>query len=260
MAFSRKQMVAIIMRLKAKGLIKYVKRAGPRGTVPLPRVVSAASSSKSVILDQKRITKLLARLPQHHVFRRENPTIFLHNASSMRWTLDLLDPEEATFPRGLYEISKNTIHVRGDYMPYGKGMGYAPLHIPKGKRIASAIGSKVLTLLDRKRNGIVGATKAFYHEFAHSLDIRSNKNGTYTIKKSWGDDWVNVVKSEWLLSPKAKDYDPEMLKVHKVYTEDPLESWADSYSLYATSKVSRSRLKREYPLSYEYMKKFFEEK
>lgn len=259
MPFSRKQLKLIFAKLRAKGLLKYVKRAGPRGTKLLPEVISA-SSSKATVLDKNRVTQLLSRLPSHHVFRKENPTIFLHNASSMRWTLNIIDPDEATFPRGLYEISKNTIHVRGDYMPYGKGMGYAPLHIPKGKRAASASGSKILTALARKRNGAIGATKAFYHEFAHSLDLKGNKDGTYTINRSWEDDWINVVKSEWLLSPKAKDYDPELLKIHKVYAEDPMEAWADSYSLYATSKVSRVRLKREYPLSYEYMKKFFGEK
>lgn len=80
-----------------------------------------------------------------------------------------------------------------------------------------------------RRSARVGTVMTFYHEYAHSL-----RGEGITM---WISSW-DVLQREW---------------------RSRHDGFAEAYAFYATSKISRMRLKGKRPISYDFMKRFFKE-
>lgn len=126
---------------------------------------------------------------------------------------------------GMYETFTGRVHVSRSPVEYAMKKGYSsrPLHRPAG-----SILSRFRTI----RNAKIGAAKSFYHEYGHSIygQTSSVQKQSFPMIGEWDD-----VPSRG-------------------------EAFAEAYGAYSTSKFSKNTLRKERPLSFKYMKRFFEEK
>ena len=126
---------------------------------------------------------------------------------------------------GMYETFTGRVHVSVDPTEYLSAKGYSsrPLHRPAG-----SIRSRYRIL----RNAKVGSAKTFYHEYGHSIygQTSSLQKQSFPMIGEWDD------------------------------VPSRSEAFAEAYGAFATSKFGKNTLRKERPLTFEYMKKFFEEK
>ncbi len=219
MALSRRQLRAIFAKMAA-----WKKSGRSRISRAQPR-----ARAPMVGLTQKDVPKLLKRLPRKHREMSTARKVIVHTGGeSLRKAFRKLDIFSANAPPGTVGFYlKRTINVRGDVAPYLRNVGYGvrPAHISRVKPGGN---------FDRRlrRNAKVGSRSAFYHEYAHSVDNLTRFSGVGSWRR---------LRKEWL------------------GVDDMTESWCEAYSMFARSKVSRARLRRERPKSYQYMKAFFEQ-
>lgn len=233
MALSPKQLRLVFAQLRAKGLLKYIKR-GRRIKYTIsqttPEALKAGPSLRQV-MSESRAKALISRLPLGH---QKSVSIALHAA-------DVNIPR----PKGLYpgiEVigsyakSKNLINLRGGSRAYMTSIGYTlrPSHVPKGR-----VGTKSFEI----RNGQLGSAKAFYHEYGHAV----NPGGVYSSK----GDWAKLLPKEW---SGVTPFDP-VTRVSKKQFLNSDEAWSEAYAQYFSTKASRNKLKLYRPESYAYMDK-----
>lgn len=226
MALSRRQLRAIFAKMAA--MRKGGRPAAGRTQAAAPP--RAPKSRPSLMgLTQSDVPKLLARLPRkHRQMSKANHFLIHKNEGALKVAYRKASRRGGEAPRGttgFYDHYNEALHIRVDALPYLGKAGYSsrPSHIPKGSM--RDVGLRLI------RNAKVGSRKAFYHEYGHSVDRGS--------RFSNGHRWL--------------DMGPEWRGVA------PKEAWSESYTMFATSKVSRARLRRERPESYQYMKRFFEQ-
>ena len=91
-----------------------------------------------------------------------------------------------------------------------------------------------------------------YHEIGHSINYKGRLSNDTRWSKVVRSEWRNIRSLGELESVSLWGYPP-------VQAVMPKEAWSEAYSMYARSKSSRNSLRKSRPLTYEYMKKFFEE-
>jgi hypothetical protein len=225
MALSRRQLMAIFAKMAQRKKAAGLPRAQGTGDLRI-KEIALKRPEMPVGLKDEDIPKLLKRVPQSHRRLSEMRDFRVHNSRkslAAAWSKSSpVSPGNSMV--GYYDHFQGKLHVRGDVSPYVGPVGYSPRpsHIP--------MGSQWNTGRFMQRNAKVGSSKAFYHEYGHSI----NNMG----KLSRTREWMNIGTKDWR-------------------GVDPKEAWSESYALYATSKVSRSRLRRERPDAYKYMKEFF---
>ena len=178
-------------------------------------------------IEQRDIVHLVSRVPKHHQQISKAKDFRLHNERSMAaaWQSHGALTSGQRPPVGFFDHFSGVLHTRVDPLPYTSNVGYSsrPAHIPRGMVASSS---------NIRRNAYLGSAKTFYHEYGHSVNHLS--------RFSSKPDWNSILDIEW----------------DRVAGK---EAWSEAYTLYATNKIGRNRLRKERPLSYEYMKKFFEE-
>lgn len=228
MALSPKQLRLVFAKLRAKGLLNYIP-AARKARAPIYQY-----GKETNLFPTDRVNKLLDRIPQSHQnISRVRGLYFGDRSALNRWALKrlaVLDPT-AQFG-GIYHKFTRELFVVDDASLYSSprmGYGKLPSWVKTGKSVS--------------KNQRVGSANALYHEYAHSID-------------GWGDyaktsEWKNIAAKSWgklsIFSPQGPGSPPPVT-----------ESWAEAYSMFARSKPSQQRLKREAPEVYEYMRKFFE--
>lgn len=235
---SRRQLAAIF----AKGWIKNIfKKAAPH---------LQAISKRS--WPEGREYKLIGRLPAKHRKISNLKQVKLFSSEDQRLIFSGLNmPVTTSSISGLYNNKTGIMHINTSPLVYTHKVGYTanPSHIPKLRyKLRGGAGSPSYSSI--KRNTAVGTAKAFYHEYGHSV------NNSYKFSNS--SNWRRVTAAEWRVSEGQTGYSVSKDILGGGKAVPPSESWSEAYSMYATSKVSRARLKRERPKSFDYMKKFFE--
>ena len=178
------------------------------------------------------------RIPKHHQMLSKAKTFTLHNsAQSMEnvW-------KKGNTPAGFFDRASGAIHVRVDTSSYAFPVGYTnlPAHRPRGKEPLTEASA----LRYDARNARVGSASTFYHEYAHSI-------------------FTGMGGYKWSSSDGPQEWNQRGLTAAGEYFEYPLdvnESFAEAYAFYATTSAKGAELRRERPMSYEFVKKFFEEK
>lgn len=226
MPLSKKQLGLIFAKLREKGLLKYIKKG--RGT----RLMAGTSSlARGLTAPKARSESPVPTEILDSIFNKETPKKLLsrlpkeHQRLTMMTGVKIWDSEVLGKKGrvGAYEIFTGKLHVSRSPVEYAFPKGYdrvRPLHVPRGS---------LLSHRRYERNAKLGAAKSFYHEFGHSLWNR--------------------------LTPQQKRSFPAMGEWEGVMRE---EAFSDAYSAYATNKFSKTRLKKEKPFTYEFMRRFFE--
>ena len=240
MALSPKQLRLVFAKLRAKGLLKYTKKGRllPSGGVTRTAGVVSKRTLDS-IFSEEIAQKYMSRLPQRHRDMSNLTKVTI-------WDKFILN-DPSWGDGGAYDPRHGTIHI-----PIAPGrslrdLGYTTsppaykAHKKMLKRTEVGLHEQIRLLrLRQVRNTKVKTAKAFHHEFAHSI---------YTPGVVWKDLVAN--SGEWGdLSLTARALSPELL--HE-------ELFSDAYSMYASGAISRFEMRKERPLTYEFMKKFFEE-
>ena len=283
MALSSKQLRLVFAKLREKGLLKYTKKGRSLKTPYVPalltkkhpdvrRYVWAPKKSyvfhKSHPLDdiisKNVVERLLTRVPKKHLDMSYMTGVKIHDDAI---------PEEALYEgyeftregrdaiRGHFNPVTGIVHVRRSPTSiFMEDIGYSsiPAHRPRGYIIKNPppdrpMFSKPLSPNNplEFRNAKLGAARVFYHEFAHSLRFDQMLKADDSLDAwrpvYWSGEWHDMRHREGL--PGLPLFGP-----HKE------ETFAEAYTWYATNKLGRNRLRKERPMSYEFMKKFFEEK
>ena len=205
-----------------------------------PSVLSQAEME--TVMSPHIAKKLIARLPSAHQSMSKMEKIEI----SDRFLGGFADRHVGSWnPEGIGK-KKNLLRVSRKLENYMKEVGYTskPSHVPGGYWAYKAHTKKEISPEARKRytlrNARLGATKAFYHEYGHSVWSGANEQ----LRSIWSRS-ANI-RGEWYTG----QFPRPML--------DPAESFAEAYTQYATSKVSKARLRRERPVSYSAVASFFE--
>lgn len=197
-----------------------------------PAVLSEADLN--TVMSPTIVRKLIARLPAAH--RK------LSRMKKLEISDDLLIRGVGSWnPTG----KKNLLRISRKPENYMKEVGSTsrPSHIPGGYWAHRLHSEKIMSpeaqMRHTLRNSRVGAAKVFYHEYGHSVWSGTNE-------RFRNDIWIfgPGLREEWRIGRLPP-------------TLDPAESFAESYAQYATSKVSRSRLRKQRPVSYNVMDSFF---
>jgi hypothetical protein len=191
-------------------------------------------------LTAEDVPRLIERLPSSHQKLSSVKDIQIGNAAQLIEAakgpgakITVRDASKWALKGGEYNGGTGVLRVnsaQSGFMGKHPG-GYTRFPVPRH-------GSKNL-----ERRAKVGSAAAFYHEYAHSLVFP--KNFYY-----YSDRWKKISFKEW--RPTASH------RVNKQKLGAESEFWAEAYASYALSRVSRSRLKRERPETYKYMREFFE--
>ena len=256
MALSPKQLRLVFAKLRAKGLLKYVKKGivGPQMSryvgVPFPVRKRSFFSEKELtsIFSHARAQQLVSRLPKKH-----------RDMGGWAIKVKFWDSPAEGIPgypdtSGLFELSTRTFHLERNPIAALAASGYTNprFFIPSGyamKQVRSGnIPSRAMLRRSAKRNAKVSMTMAFYHEYAHAM-VQS-RTGTGLLKDTLPEEWTRLQAKSGEWNDMDTDLSPFSLK-H--------ESFAEAYMMYAADTISRNKLRKTKPLSYEYMKKFFEE-
>lgn len=277
MGLSPKQLKLVFAKLRAKGLLKYVKKSRPstwtaKAAKPLKKTEGRVT--------QEFVNRLEGRLPQAHrklAALKGGVVIYPSRGAMAR--------AEGTVAAGMYDFEAQrlllsappvTTRVPGyTTRPSGALGRYRLLRI-SSKHKAFYVSHD--TMLRQAR---VSAAVTYYHEYGHAV----NHKGRF----SKSGDWAQVVAREWIdfeagepttlmavgRTGGAMELPPLKNKIRtyssaiKAYltgkretrkTLDSQEAWSESYASYALSKTRRNMLRKNRPESYEYMRKFFEEK
>lgn len=257
MAFSRKQLIAIILNLKKRGLwrgaaeSRRLKKEALRGT-GLKNLGLKPPKGKSIplrkhglwkwnepALTTKDVPWLKSRLPASHHKLSSATEIHIGNPAdlakvskgsekvSIRETLQEMRRVEA----GLFQGRTGVIKVDSALVSFrGASPGYYT-RFPVDRALGKSI----------ERRGKVGASGNFYHEYGHSID---NYRNNFSLSKRW----IGIVQREWRPTTSKKISKQRLIEQ---------EFWAEAYASFALSKSSRRRLKLERPESYRYMQSFF---
>lgn len=192
------------------------------------------------VMSRPVVDKLLARLPESHrrISRMENLEILDHQLGGM------YNRHVGSWTPGGKGKRKNLIRLTRKPDVFMTEVGYTdkPSHVSGGYWAYKAHSKVPLTEAARKRhtlrNARLGARKSFYHEYGHSIWDGPVDDLRYL--------WADHSRFEWSLSARLP------------FSRLPLtESFAEAYAMYAISKVSRARLKRQRPESYALMERFF---
>lgn len=226
----------------AKGWIKKLfKRAAPHLQILSKRVWPAG-----------REHKLIGRLPNHHKKFSNLKQVKIFSSDQQKLLFPGLHmPIKSEMISGLYGNKTGVMYINTSPQIYTHKVGYTtrPSHIPNLRRKVRG-GEGTVSYKSMERNAKIGSAKAFYHEYGHSV------NNDFRFSNA--SDWRRVTASEWRVRAGDTGHSVSMDILGGGKAVPPSESWSESYSLYATSKVSRARLKRERPRSFEYMQRFFE--
>lgn len=268
MALSRKQLRLVFAKLREKGLLKYLKKGRRHRMLYSEGLPSLPAETPGIT--EELTQRYVSRLPAGHRQRARLRRIEVAHE---------FDPSSGSW----YNSKTQVLHVSSHPGMYTAPVGYSerPSFIPGGREPLTpsnydylswkrqekgeiGFSSDLRIRQWRQRNAKIGSAKAFYHEFAHSVDIRRSPDGKDVGAFSWGEPWKEITRKEWRLAVKewfpafSKNPARPFARSHSRHVPVS-ESFAEAYAQYATSKPSQMRLKRERPLSYKYMKKFFEE-
>lgn len=251
MALTPKQLRLVFAKLRAKGLLRYIKKGGISRTESrgLSKIGQIAAARRDYVANRESINKLYNRIPRRHQEMTILQEIKLHD---FRQDLAKADPRATEHTVGFFNHETGELHITRDHTAYLGEVGYTsrPLHMPRLRYARSRISQPtpegrleypmVPTPQSSLRAGKIGFAKTFYHEFAHSLNVQH--------RFSKPREWQQIASREWLT-------DPDLTFPQSLVLRD--ESWSEAYAMYISGKISQTRLKRERPLSYAYMKKFF---
>lgn len=228
MALSPKQLRLVFAKLREKGLLRYVKKGRSLGFAERAgKAYSKPLKPSAPIIDQARVSKLISRLPQR--MQRPQPAVELHQKP---WG-PFLGP-------GSYFDSTRTIKLSSDVSTYTSRSWSDPTRVFYPRKKPGPFRYRTY----QQRTGLLGSAKVFYHEYGHFLDRAGRR---YSKTRAWKD----ITSKEW------GDFRYGYRKIYE--RVEPEETFAEAFSFYASTKTSRSRLKKERPLSYGYMERFFRE-
>lgn len=238
MGLSSKQLRLVFAKLRAKGLLRHIKR----GRVsPIVSVLPITRRYKSAaILPQEHIAHFISKLPKNHRDMSYARQFITHSTTGMEaaW---IGRGGQGKPPAGYYDHTAGAIHINVSPEAYVSSIGYSsrPSHRPRGILFSR---SSII------RNAKVGSAKSLYHEYAHSIDGIG--------KFGYRNDWTHIAVREWFRETRrSPSFRTEVYE--GVETIPAREAWAESYSQYASGLIARNRLRKERPLSFSYMKNFF---
>ncbi len=189
----------------------------------------AGLQENKIVIDSARAKSLLSRLPsEHRKFAQLKGGVHFRDAKDLarEWRKLGGDPLSPSDLSGFYHTASQKLFLGKKAQSYTRNVGYTKR--PSWRPVAAS---------SIQRNGRVGASSTYYHEYAHAIDQGRKLANTRA--------WKRVSRAEW----------KEAWWKRSTKTD---ESWAEAYAMFARSKVSRARLKRERPYSHKYMKKFFD--
>lgn len=237
MALKKRQLAAIFAKLRAQGILRYIKKGQRKA--PLQKIISAAKedllpSVSLNVIDEKRAGALIKRLPEK--LRMEVGLRPHFSGETM----------PAPGMVGFYDSTSNTVNLRATSGIYGSRAGYTslPSHVPRVRKApldpAKYPGEQRTLIYDRleRRNAALGSAKAYYHEYAHALQGK----GVAAAVQTKG--WKNIVGKEWTLG--------------KGRTIAADEAFSEAFSMYASTIGTRAALRKARPESYRAMEAMFE--
>ena len=202
------------------------------------RIITTAERNEGIslseVINPKRVQSLIKRLPEQ--LRVDVGFKGHFSAASMPGGPGTL---------GMYDASKNTVHLRSNSAIYRSSAGYTtfPSH--------PALGQKYkLKDVYEKRNGVLGSAKAYYHEYAHVLD--QPVEGKFRFSGSEG--WEKIAQSEW----KVGTGSPGAITGKGETYLSPQEAFGEAFSQYASTIGSRAILRKTRPESFRIIDHLFE--
>ena len=258
MPLSPKQLKLVFAKLRAKGLLKYIKKPKhPRVSVVYeqkaflndPLVAERVLKRGKSVLSAPDILQLVKKLPAHHIRQTQRVSTVLHDDfDTLKSASGEPDLDRGT--RGFFNKAKMEINVLRASTEYSSDIGYTRRPLYRA-RLPYAEKTLEVYLTRTKRSAKVGSRAVFYHEYAHALDNVS--------LASREDAWRRIVEQsgEWSMEgvTEVSTWAPGVPV--GTYVLKPSESFAEGYASYALSATSRNRLRKERPQTFEYMEKFF---
>lgn len=237
MALKKRQLAAIFAKLRAQGILQYMKKG--RAKAPLQKMISAAKedlfpSVSLNVIDEKRAGALIKRLPEK---LRMDVNLRPHFSGETMPAPGMV---------GFYDSTTNIINLRATSSIYGSRAGYTglPSHIPRIRKTpldpGKYPGEQRTILSDRleRRNAALGSAKAYYHEYAHALQNKGLAEATQT------KGWKSIVAKEWTL------------KKGRTIAAD--EAFSEAFSMYASTIGTRAALRKARPETYRATEAMFE--
>lgn len=231
---TRRQLRAIFARLKGK-------QNQPRPSEPWFKSPQFSKQTLDSIFDDNLSRVYTAKLPIRHQQMSQVQHVRI-------WDRFVRDAPGANVA-AVYSPVEKTMHISRDPGSVARSVGYS-LDLPLFRRalsrrqLSGSLTERVASLRLRQiRDAKIKVRRVFYHELAHSME----RNISADFLRAWNK--ISRRSGEWAdVTPGARSLHP------RTRSE---ELFADAYSLYASSRISRERLRRSRPLSYAYMKEFF---
>lgn len=251
MALSPKQLRLVFAKLRAKGLLDYVKKARKH---PIPHILKSAKPLKAseTKID---VARLLDRLPPSHrrLMHLEGGITVHPSRKSFRQAV------QSQGAAGVYNRTTQQIHLYSSpRLAMAAGYSSRPsLDLlatkVKIKEVSTRRGREIVLghPTARRWKTVENATTA-YHEIGHSINYKGMLSNDSRWSRIVRNEWKDIASSEQAESVSLWGYPP-------VQAIKPQEAWSEAYAMYARSKSSRNKLRKTRPITYEYMHSFFSE-